>query len=101
MIERRSDCRAGDALNRLLARGVNLGDQDVIGIGEGVGKVVPEHLRAAVSVRLPDRPDRAVRVATACRFQRRPNLERVMGVVVDHRHAADLAFQLEASSRRP
>ncbi len=74
MIQRRRDCRAGDAGDRLLARGVDVGDQHVIGVGEGVGKVVPERLRPAVGVRLPDRPNLPIRVAAARGFQRRADL---------------------------
>src|SRR5439155_18347417 len=53
------------ALNRLLARGVNIRDQEHVGIVEGAGKLVHQIVRARVAVRLKQDDDAPVWCADA------------------------------------
>ena len=91
---------AGDALDRLLARGVDIGDHQNVRLIEGAAEIVPEMLRARVAVRLKEH-EQALVTAAARGFERGANFGGMMAVVVNQRDAAEDAFDFEAAARHP
>ena len=93
----RASASARDARDRLLRRRVDVGEQQHVGLVEGAGRSRPRAPACACS----GAAGRAPRVrrcagAAAQRLERRPDLGRVVAVVVDHEDAARLAAHLEA-----
>ena len=93
----RARASRGDALDGLLARGVDVGHEQHVGLVEGAAELVPERLRARVAVGLEEhhRPPRARPRAQG--LEGDPDLGGVMAVVVHHEHAARFAAHLEAA----
>src|SRR5271170_3265953 len=77
---------AGDAVNRSLACGVDIGDHDDVRLIERALKILPEILRARIAVRL-EKHQQALEPAAARSFERGANLRGMMPVVVNQRHA--------------
>ena len=86
-----------DALDRLLARLVDLGDADGVGGRERGAELARQVSRPRVEVRLEEHEHAAVR-PLARRRDRRGDLARVVRVVVDDRDAAALADELETAT---
>ena len=76
-----------DAGDRLLGGGVDVGQQEHVGLVEGLAEVVPEGLRARVAVRLEEHHRAPLARAAAQRLEGGADLGRVVAVVVDHQHA--------------
>ncbi len=74
----------------LLARGVELGDGDVVRAGESGRELRGKVSRARIQVRLKEHAKAAARIELARGLDRRGHLGRMVGVVVDDRHAGDL-----------
>ena len=84
--------------NAGLARRVNIGDDDMIGVVKGAAKFVPQRLGARITMRLKHRQD----AFAAGRFrgrERGADLGRMMRVIVDEEKAIALIFDLEAAAR--
>src|SRR5580698_4925946 len=88
---------ARNARDGLLAGGVNVGEDENVGLIEGAAEVVPQRLRARIAMRLK-KNQRAIELRGARRLQRRFDLHRVMAVVVNHRDAVDDAFHVKATA---
>ena len=90
----------------LLAGEVDVGDDDVVGRGERRGELACEVARPRDEVRLEEHPQPPARERLAGGGDRRRDLGRVVGVVVDDRHAPDprdleaAAGAREATERR-
>ena len=78
-----------DARDRLLAGGVDVGDEHDVGLVERARELVEEIARAGVAMRLEGDDDAPV-VGALRRVERRLDLGRVVAVVVDERDAARL-----------
>src|SRR5215470_8751916 len=85
-----------DPGDRRLARRIDVGHEQHVGVVERRQKLVVEVERPGVAVRL-EHDHAAAREALAGGRQRRPDLRRVMAVVVDQQDAGHLALDLEAS----
>src|SRR5262245_62734504 len=94
--ERLVERLTGDACHRRLAGGVDLGEQQQVGVVERAEEVVEEIARARVAMRLKHYQEPACE-ALARSTQRGPDLLRVVSVVVDHQDATLLATHLEAT----
>ena len=81
----------------LLARGEDAGNDDVIGLGKRLREFRAEETRAGEQVRLEDHTDLGLRVAATGRIQQRSDFGRMMRVIIDDRHLADGATDLEAA----
>src|SRR5262245_39149568 len=79
---RRGQDFAGDARNRRLAGGVDIGNDQQIGLIESAGELLPEVLGAGVAVRLK-KHKKAVELAAAGSLQRGFDFGWVVAVVVD------------------
>src|SRR5579884_3258875 len=73
----------GHALNRLFRSGIDISDEDIVGLMERTAEFVQQGLRPRVSVRLKQR-DHSRKMALARGCQRGPDLRRMMAVVVDY-----------------
>src|SRR6267154_1986911 len=78
-----------------LAGGVNVGDNQNVGLVERAREFIPEMLRAGIAVRLEEHQE-AIELADARGFQGGANLRGMMAVVVDHGNVVDRAFNVEA-----
>ena len=87
---------ARHALDRRLAGGVDIGDEDDVGIVEAGAEAVEQMRHAGVAVRLHDGDDLAGN-DRARRLQHRRDLDRMVAVIVDHGHAVPLAGLGEAA----
>src|SRR5579864_9409811 len=85
---------AGDAFDGLFAGGVNIEDEERVGIIERGGEFFDEIAGACVAMRLEDDMD-LLEAALPRRRQRRLDLGGMMAVVVDHAHAGNASAQLE------
>src|SRR6267142_722440 len=88
---------AGYARDWRLAGGVNIGDNQNVGLVESAREFVPEMLRARVAVRLEEH-QKAIELADARGFQGGPDLRGVVAVVVNHGNVVDGASNVEAST---
>ncbi len=79
--------RGGDAADGRFAGGVDVGQDQHVGLIEGAAEIVPKVLRARVAMRLKEH-QQAVVAAAARRFERGANFHRVMAVIVDQGNAA-------------
>ena len=84
------------ALDRRLARGIDIGDDDRAGVVHAGAELLEQRGEAGVAVRLHHR-DHVARAGLARRLQHRGDLHRMVAVVVDHRDAAGLAGPGEAA----
>ena len=89
------DQAAADAGHRRLARGVDVGDDEVVGVDEGVGEVGPQAGDAAVAVRLEHGHDPAPAAGPHGR-QGGGALAGEVGIVVDAGHPGGVAAELQA-----
>ena len=94
--ERPVEHLAVEAVDRLLASAVDVGQDEHVGRIEGIEKLAEQIARARVAMRLEE-DHQAAAEAFACGRQRGANLGRMMAVVAHHHHAAGLAAQLEAA----
>ncbi len=85
-----------DARDRLLARGVDVGQHDLVGVLQRRPECLHQLLRARVAVRL-EGDDEPPAERGARGGEHRRDLGRVMAVVVHHEHAARLAVPLEST----
>ena len=88
------DQTAGDAGDRRLPRGIDVGEDECVGGGERVGELRADRCRAGVAVGLEDDDDPAP-WSLSRRRDRGRDLCREMRVVVDVGHAVTLAAVLE------
>src|SRR5205814_1077602 len=95
LADRLEDQPARDTGLGRLPGGVDVGQDDDVGVTEGVAEVAPEPRRAAVAVGLEDGDD-AGPLPLPGGGQRGLDLAGEVGVVVDQRDAVDLALELEA-----
>src|SRR5580658_6127996 len=86
---------ARDAFDGLLACGVNVEDEQRIGVGEGGRESFHQVARARVAMRLEDDVNLA-KTALPRRGQRGLDLSGMVPVIVDHTHARVAPAQLEA-----
>ncbi len=86
---------AGDPGAGGFPRAVDVGDDELVGVDEGVGEVGPEDGDPRVAVRLEDADD-PTPAAAARRRERGRDLAGQVRVVVDERRAVRLAPELEA-----
>src|SRR3990170_932185 len=80
----------------LLAGGVDVHNDDRIGLVKGRKELVEKVLRPRIPVRLEHRNHLAAG-SGLCSGERGPDLRRVMAVIVDNRDPVDLALDLEAA----
>src|SRR5229473_7022443 len=73
-----------------LAGGVNVSNNQNVGLVERAREFVPQMLRARVAMRL-EKHQQSIELANARGFQRRTDLSRVMAIVVDHGNVVDRA----------
>ena len=85
---------ARDALDGLLARGIDVRQHQNVGLIERAAEILPEMLRARVAVRLEEH-QQALVTAAARRFERGANFGGMMAVVVDQRDAVDDALDFK------
>ena len=78
-----------------VADGPDVDDGRAIGLGEHLREPVEHGRGPVVGQRLVDRPQAAARVALARGRERHAHRGRVVRVVVEHGHPADLALELE------
>ena len=95
--------RIGDGLpaharQRRLARGVNVGHDDAIGIIEGRAKLLPQRLGARIAMGLKHRQD-AFAPGRSRGRERGPNLGRMMRIIVHEEKAFALILDLKAAPR--
>ena len=83
------------ALDRRLARRIDVGHEQHIGVIEGAGEFVHQIIRPRVAMRLKQSDYAPVRSADARRAQGRFDLRRVVTVVVDHHHARFVTLELK------
>src|SRR5258706_1890852 len=86
---------AGDAGNRRLARGVDVGKHNDIGLIESAAEFVPQALCAGIAMRLEEH-QQPVEFAVGRGLQCCPNFGRIMAVVLVNRDVVDHAFDVEA-----
>ena len=89
----------GDARNRLLAGRVDVGQHDLVGVGERRTELVHQPLGPRVAVRL-ERHHEPPAERHPRRGQHGGNLGRVMAVVVHDQHAVGLAHDARTAARR-
>src|SRR5512143_2375295 len=87
---------AGGALDRLLPRGVPVEDEPHVRVLERREELLEQRTGARVPVRLESDDDPPAGPDLPRRGQGRPDLRRVVAVIVHHRDAADLPLYLEA-----
>ena len=81
---------------RCFAGRIHIGEHDGVGVDERVGEVAPQPSSARVAVRLEDGHDPAP-LPLPGRLEGGDDLAREMRVVIDQRHPANLAPELEAA----
>ncbi len=86
----------GYALDGLLARGIDVEDDERVGIAEGLGEIVHQLLRSAIAVRLENDMNFAI-AALLCGGKGGTDFGRVMAVVVDHTDSSARAPELKAA----
>ncbi len=96
--QRVDDRLAGDAFDRRLARGVNIGHEDRGGIVKRAAELVLQRLRPRVAVRLKHDDD-ALAAGVLRGGERRADFARMMRVIVDHHVAIGAELDLEPPAR--
>ena len=91
------DRLAGHTRQRRFARGVNIGNNDVIGVVEGASKLVPQRLGAGITMRLEHGQD-AFASGRARGRERGADLGRMMRIIVDEEKTISLIFDLTAAA---
>src|SRR5690554_6094301 len=84
------EARGVEALDGLLARSKDVSDEDDISAIERANKIVKTVSRARIAMRLK-RHDDATTKRRLRRRERHLDLGRMVRIIVDHRHAVDLA----------
>src|SRR5690348_17100444 len=93
----RSKSFAGDSRNRGLARGVDVQQDQYIGLIESPAELIPEVLCARKPMRLKEH-EYAVELAAAGGLEGGANFRRMMAVVVNYRDVVYDAFDVEAAA---
>jgi len=93
------DERRGDALDRLLAGGIDVGEEDDVGGTEGAGERFSEIAGTAEEVGLEGGDDAAVGERRTGGVESGGDLGRVVGVVVDDGDSAEVARRIHSFAR--
>src|SRR6516162_9915540 len=88
---------AADSRNGGLAGRVDVGQDEHIGLIKGQTEVVPQMLRARVTMRLEEH-QKTVELATASGFERGPYLGGMVAIVVNHGDVIDRTLDVEATA---
>jgi hypothetical protein len=98
LLRRISKNLAAHAGQRLFARGIDVGDEQLVHIAKTRAELLLQKLRAAVAMRLEEADD-ALRAQTLRRGQRGGDFTRMMAVVIHHGEMLAAVPDLEAAFR--
>src|SRR5215216_2110943 len=88
----------GEILFRFACR-VDFGNNDLVGIPKGAGKIQEESLVTRICMRLPNGPDAPLGITRPRACQCRRDLGRMVSIIIEDADAIDVTTQLKATSR--
>ena len=87
----------GEILLRFTCR-VDFGNNDLVGILKGAGKIQEKSLGTRICMRLPNGPDAPLGITRPRACQRRRDLGRMVSIVIEDTDAIDVTTLLKAAS---